>query len=102
MNNLFFDEPKADPGTISGPDKSVTTNDEAFQRVTNPRVQFLKLTTFVRTNRGIPGKTYPFCPSGPTLARPSYPDTEDEVPKRRASPLQNIAFSAFSRKITSR
>jgi hypothetical protein len=101
MNNLI-DEPKTDPGTISDPDKSVATSDEAFQRVTNPRVQFLKLTAFARTNRGIPGKTYPFCPSGPTLARASYPDTEDEVLKRRASPLQNISLSAYSRKTTSR
>jgi hypothetical protein len=92
---------KTEPSINSEPDVSIPSGDEVFQRVTNPRVQFLKLSTFAKTYRGIPGNTYPFCPSGPSLAREPEFGTENEIPfcrpKRRASPLQHIALSVYSR-----
>lgn len=106
MNNHFLDEPKTELSITSDSEIPVIAGDEVFQQVTNPRVQFLKLTSFARSNRGIPGKTYPFCPLAPTLARTPYPDTEEDVPKyhhkRRVSPLQNIALPASSKKSTRR
>jgi hypothetical protein len=92
---------KTEPSINSESDVSITSGDEVFQRATNPRVQFLKLSTFAKTYRGIPGNTYPFCPSGPSLAREPEFGTENEIPfcrpKRRASPLQHIALSVYSR-----
>lgn len=102
MKSESFTDSKPEPTTISKSRLPSPPGDEVFRRVTNPRVQFIKLTTFAKNDRGIPGKPYPFCPQGPSLARELYPEAQDEAPayrrKRSTSPLQHIALSAYSRR----
>jgi hypothetical protein len=102
MSNESFTDSKTEPTIISESETSPGPGDEVFQRVTNPRIQFLKLTNFAKNHRSILGKPYPFCPSGPSLARDPYSGLESEAPqhhqKRSTSPLQHIALSAYSRR----
>ena len=102
MSNKSFTDSKTEPTIISESEPSPPPGDEVFQRVTNPRIRFLKLTTFAKSHRGILGKPYPFCPSAPSLARDPYSGLENEAPqhhqKRSSSPLQHIVLSAYSRR----
>ena len=73
---------------------------DPFNRVSHPRVQFIRLTSVARTGRGTPGTTPPFQPAAPSLFRSVDPDQLNEpaptVIARDPSPLRTLALSNYS------
>ena len=71
---------------------------DPFNRVSHPRVQFIRLTSLARTGRGTPGATPPFQPAAPSLYRPIEPEQSNEsapaVLARDPSPLRHLALSS--------
>jgi len=79
----------------------------AFQQYTNPRVQFLRLSSLASTRRGVQGLTPPYQPAAPSLLRPVDIGPVDEHGGlfdffRRTSPLRNLALSNYSLSVNPR
>ena len=110
MQNRFFLEAAAsldlipdiddtEPSTPSTPDNEQAEKDP-FKNVTHPRVQFIRLSSSVRTSRGISGAVPPFQPAAPSLLRPiDFEQPAESAPStlsRDPSPLRNLIFSDYS------